>query len=613
MGKSSVRALVALGALMVVAACSSSKGSAGTSGAVAPVDLSVKVTDAPTTGGLAGTVVDEDGVPIAGATVNAVGAVGTVSTTTDGSGAFALAPTPGRVQLQISAMGRVPFSRSIGVTSISPTLRFKLVTAGAAQKIMAAGGTVKAGDASLVVPNGAYPSGASITATWIDRAHVSGATGRPLFVDDVARYRFVGQLSVDASSEPASPVTLQVPVPAGMPSDEALVAVAIVNGEIAGAQLAPTGIANGVASFALPHLSTWTVMRRRLITAVAVPLAAAWVVLDVINDGANALAARLEVGQDLPPESEVSDAVVVAPNGAQVYLDAHVSTIHTDDDGTTSSTCIELCNVQADVPPTPAAPPGKTKYQIRTKTAALGCRGTVFSVRQKACSVADGSAIDTVEVSEGDVDFNVGGADYDVPAGKQAEGCDGCKDPKQAVCDCDVKACEAAGGMCDPCIGKARGYVTVGSGLGGISSCVEKGSLCCLQSTMLLCLPSQFPGYAITCQCAGSQNAGCATSNSACGANGIVDCGAQTLGKSSNALLLCSGDDPNKPSGDGFHCLNPGGLGAFPTKGEIQECGACGNICPSVLAADGTPYVVCRGGRAPTAICIDDRTDQPYK
>ncbi len=563
-------------------------------GKVAPVDLSVKVTDAPTTGALAGTVVDDNGAPIAGATVTADSA----TTTTDGSGAFSLAPPPGRAVLVASAKGKITLTRSVGVTSASPALRLKLVTAGASQMVTGAGGPLKAGVVTLTVPSGAYPSGGTVAATWIDRAHVSAASGRALFIDqDGTRHRFVGQLDVQASAQPASPVTVQIPIPVGTPSQATLVMFAN-DGAALGQRVLSTSMTNGFATFTIPHFSSWAVYLAVGAAEVALAVVVtSWMILDftvgaVARQAAAATVAGWnlapEEGLDIPSESEVGGVTVVAPNGAQTYLDDHVSRIHTDEDGTTSLTCIEVCNVQAEVPPTPPPPPGRVKFHINTpkSTGTMGVRGTVFSVRQKPCSGADGTAIDTVETSEGDVDFSVGGAHFDVRAGKQAEGCDGCKDPKQAVCDCDVKACEAAGGECLKCPGEspqARGALIEGSPF-----CVPKNSVCCARDRgQFVAVCSDSRGV---CQCAGKSQAGCATRNSLCvtdrGGERILDCGLTPEQPSPCENALEGG-------GSVWSCDN-----AEAYLRDVNNCGSCGHKCPK--NAGGVHSYVCNGGK-----CMD--------
>lgn len=603
MRRSSIRALVALSVLMVVAACSSSKGTAGASGTVAPVDFSVKVTDAPTSGALAGTVVDENGAPIAGATVTA----GSTTTTTDASGAFSLAPAPGRPVLVASAKGKITLTRTVGVTSASPALRLKLVTAGAAQMVTAAGGAIKAGVVTLTVPSGAYTSGGTVAATWIDRAHVSAASGRALFIDqDGTRHRFVGQLDVQASAQPSSPVTVQIPIPVGTPSQATFVMFAN-DGAALGQRVLSTSMTNGFATFTIPHFSSWAVYLAVAAAEVALAVVVtSWMILDftvgaVARSAAAATVAGWnltpEEGLDIPSNSEVSGATVVAPNGAQAYLDNHVSQVHTDEDGTTSLTCIEVCNVQAEVPPAPPPPPGRVKFHIDTpkSTGTMGVRGTVFSVRQRPCSGADGTAIDTVETSEGDVDFSLGGAHFDVRAGKQAEGCDGCKDPKQAICDCDVIACGKAGGICDPCIGRPA-YLRDGQGRAdgffGVKDCIVKGTICCTGTGPLPSRPCQpEPGGASAgyCQCEGSEFAGCASQKSACGSQGIVDCGAR------NHLDVCPVLKAS-PGGPDFECVSLQSGSGEASSGD--NCGACGAVCKS--DPSGYPNRQCVGGKCIT-------------
>jgi hypothetical protein len=583
MPKASVRGLVAISALLIIAACSSSKASSTSS--IPPTDLSVKVTDAPTTGALAGTVVDEAGAPIANATVTAGGEM----TTTDGSGAFAFAPAPGRAVLVVSAKGKITVTRSVGVTSESPALRLKLVTAAAPQKVTAAGGPLKAGVVTLAIPSGAYPSGGTVAATWIDRAHVSAASGRALFIDqDGARHRFVGQLDVQASAQPAASVTVEIPIPAGTPTQATPVMYANEGAEL-GQLVMATSVANGVATFTLPHFSSWAMYLSIAVGEVAlsayitawmvldVGVGAATVVTDAVTGRAATIVAALQPGDDLPSDSETRDVTVVAPNGAQAYLDAHVSRVHTNDDGTTESTCTEECNVQADVPPTPAPPSGLKKFLIRTKTAVFGVRGTVLSVKQKPCSQADGSAIDTVEVSEGDVDVNIGGFDVDVPAGKQAEGCDGCKDPKQAVCDCDVFACRIAGGECRVCPGQRPEQVSgsINDATGHpINGCLPKGSVCCNgANNTFVSVCSPFPDGPAICQCAGNAHAACATANSVCVPDGTLPAA---------GVLDCNYGSGTAPCyGPPFPAAPASQWACDSFTYDSSNCGACGNVCPN--------------------------------
>lgn len=240
------RAFITLGAVLLGGAYSARVPDGS---GVAAVDLSVSETDAPTPGALAGTVIDEGGAPVPNATVTA----GSATATTDDSGAFSLAPTPGRVQLQASAKGRVSLFRSVGGTSSSPALRLRLVRADASQALTAAGGPLSAGSITLSVPSGAFLSGGQVAATWIARAQVSAASAPAFFMDqEGTRHRFVGQLDVHASSASASPVTLQVPVPAGTPGQATFVMYAIDGGEV-GQRVTASSVANGVATFSVPQ------------------------------------------------------------------------------------------------------------------------------------------------------------------------------------------------------------------------------------------------------------------------------------------------------------------------------------------------------------------------
>lgn len=72
-----------------------------------------------------------------------------------------------------------------------------------------------------------------MSTAWIDRAHVSASSGRALLLDsDGTRLRIVGQLEVQASVQPAIAVTLQVPVPPGLPGVAKLVMYASEKGEL---------------------------------------------------------------------------------------------------------------------------------------------------------------------------------------------------------------------------------------------------------------------------------------------------------------------------------------------------------------------------------------------
>ena len=269
---------------------------------------------------------------------------------------------------------------------------------------------VAVGEAILEIPEGAYPAGGKVSATWLRPNQVLSASGRALFADDEgAFHRLLGQLHVEASEAPAVPVTLRVPLAASMTGEDSVVLQAIQDGEPA-ETIEPVRVADGVATFELKHFSVWSVMRRRVVQSAqqgSSPwVIAGWMLIDAgtaivrslgetFGQGAPEIprGGLIEPGTDLPSGTELdgSGIVVGAPNGAVLTLDGPVR-IETDPDLAAGLTCLEHCKwVDGEVPPRPAPAPRKLKLWIRTQsqTVAGGVRGTVFRFSQTACSVSE--------------------------------------------------------------------------------------------------------------------------------------------------------------------------------------------------------------------------------
>jgi hypothetical protein len=399
-----------------------------------------RVTDAPTMGTLAGTVRSEVGAPITGVAIMA-GAVRT--TTINAAGAFAFSAPQGRTALTVSAPGHIPFSRTIGITSDSPDLGVTLlplpapiVVTSAGSAAYAASGGIDLGRASVEISAGAYTSDATLTLSWIDAKHIYAASGRALFLDEHGTHRFVGQLYTEASRQPAISATLHVGVPAGMFGDESLVAYEIHGGEM-GERVAASDVTGGVASFVLPRLSTWTVVRERALTASLPASTTAWMLLDGRLSKASGIGGY-EAGDDIPAGARVSGNAFAAAayNGVQIWSEGG-ATLDAKDDGMSSATCFGLCSLQAEVPPDPSRPAGKRTFRAMAGTeSAAAAPGTICRLSQDLCARENNSVIARAEVTEGNVDLSFAGHAVNLPAGKQSKGCDGCTEPTKALCDC---------------------------------------------------------------------------------------------------------------------------------------------------------------------------------
>lgn len=249
--------------LLCVAGCGGSNGDEKDGGGHAGKDgggsddggaLNFVVSPAATRTVLKGKVVTEIGTPLAGAMVSVAGG-GSMTTVADGS--FSLGVTTGRAVVTISATGYVPRVRIVGITSVPAPLDVHLAKADAPQTVGSAGATVNVqAGVKLAIPAAAYASDASVSATWIDAAHLGSASARAQFQDaDFVVHRFVGQLHIEASAQPSIPATLTVPVPSGA-SQITLSPLDATTGE-RGVALSPTSVSGGVATFAVPHFSDW--------------------------------------------------------------------------------------------------------------------------------------------------------------------------------------------------------------------------------------------------------------------------------------------------------------------------------------------------------------------
>jgi hypothetical protein len=459
---------------------------------------------APTATDVTGKVVDTSGNPIAGATIRATyvpdgdagvdaggaDAGGSPTTVSATDGTFTIGAPTGREVFAVTAGGYVTWQQLEPVTSMTPTLTVPLFTANAAQTVAPTGTTIAAGAATLAFPSGAYASATSVVATWIDRPHLASMSHRGWFVDAAGQpHHVLGELHVEVPSEPASPVTVTLPVPNGVTSVSYYPFDA--TGTL-GAPIAPTSVGGGFATFAVPHFDGGVATDDAAATGGDVVSGAGSYV-----DPSSGQTISFGLGDSIPTGASVQQdgTIVLNFSDGSLFSLSTLTFTFTSTATTGSITTTDTGGGTGEVPhSSPGAP--KVYWQIRNRAATLGVRGTVFSFTDHPCP-DKARAITYVEVAQGDVLVN---STTDVPAGNEAKACEGCANPSNPTC-CDVNDC--ATGCCTADQQCLPGTTDETCGTGGVVCAV-------CQSGAKTCSPSQ------VCAPCGSLGGACCKTGEPC-------------------------------------------------------------------------------------------------
>jgi len=582
-----------------------SRSGGGGSGNPPGSPLTFAVTAAPKHSSFVGSVFDAvTALPVGAASVSVSGGP---TLTTDSSGSFQATTPTGRATVSVTASGYLTWSSDIGVTSALSRLDFRLYPTATPAPVSAGMETqLPAGMGSVTFPAGAYTSDTTASVTWVDRTHLDATGSRLIFLDAQSALQVVlGILDVEVASEPSQPVLVRLPVPSGATS------VALFARDSQGQwsnAIPAASVANGFGTFSVTHFTQYALVTG---TSGCYPVLASGGATITKSDGTQQ---PVSVGDCLPAGTMVnasSELILAAPYAAEViaYTGNGPLTVNLDADQTPSLTCGgSACEVQGhSVSPTSTEQNWINAHpkhlMIRTKTWAIGVRGTIYGFSAQPCSSSDQSAVISLEVEEGDVNLQRSSGEVDVTAGHETVGCDGCANPNQPYCDCDPIACAAQGERClpPPC-STFPNYAGMETNVANLNrGCFPKGSVCCAPSVDLDAAalpPIDWGGkpYGVcpvdtVCQCGrvpygrppGSgleQGWGCPPRGfpSLCdwsAPNGptVVACATPTVSGPKAAGIMCPGN--------GGRCYDFGTPSwcCADLENDPYNCGACGHTC----------------------------------
>ena len=457
-----------------------------------PASVTISCTDLPPAPAatLSLSIADQStGLPISGATVVLQGSSSAVSTST---GSASIATTNGLHLMTVAAPGYVTYVQPFSVRQSDVSASIVLFPAAAPQSIHAASTTVVAGPASLVFPAGAYSSDTAVSVTYLDSAGIVSAglpaTGNdanldPILVTDV--------LYVSAPSEPAQPVAVTLPIPAGAAAGS----FALYELDPSGAWLdpiQPSAMSGGNATYSVTHFST---------LGQAIINTATWIVLPGVTgasytDTSN-VTRTIHPGDSIPN----GNTVTLAPGGFIELIDptGHQQGVTISGGGTIAigssveaevTTTIEGSDVSLTI--THFCPYGSQQCASVTNKAKKliiitncwrigGVRGTDATASCPSCQDPAGYA--TLNVFDGAVDFSTdgGATSTSVFAGNSFPGggcCTGCEAIVNGTVTCLAgtadNACGQNNALCDDCT--ATGGKCVDNTC--LAGCKKKGSRC---------------------------------------------------------------------------------------------------------------------------------------
>lgn len=375
-----------------------------------------------------GAVLTPQGRPLPGASV----CIGAACVTSGADGTFAIDHAPGQATLTAAMAGRLSLTRELGLVRHTPPVVLTLLPRAAPVMVGGASAvTVDAGEAALVVPGAAFPPGTALSATFVPARELASKTNDVAFyVDEDAgsAMRVRAILDVDVAVQPSSPVTLRLPVPAGV-AGEAL-RVRSMSDAGAGPLTAPTSVAGGFAEFALTHFSDTQELEP--VDGCVVTESSGDVSVKLSNGGL----LQVDVGDVLPSGSRIvttgaANVGVMHPNGS------HVSSVNTAEmglEGGPRELVVipfgDQCRLIFSSTPRPM---GKLRFTIRSRAAVMGVRGTVFEAGTRRCGDRD---IADVDVTSGEVELTTAEGDVvPVSQGQAASVCKGCL-PGTTTCRC---------------------------------------------------------------------------------------------------------------------------------------------------------------------------------
>jgi hypothetical protein len=248
-----------------------------------------------------------------------------------------------------------------------------------------------------------------------------------------------------------------VPVPSNLgPNDVAVYSLDPVANQWV-SPVAPSSVTNGTATFAVTHFSDEALVQRNVgdgEVTTSVPSAGPTYVIG------GSVPVPIVPGQHIPMGATIDTAgQVVCSRGVvcggndgacgdsqihyyQVCRSIGIATIaraagvsQTQQIEPTSSASWTELHMQYVDDPGSTPPAGATsKHVIRTKTDALGIRGTIATCDFDPCGWSSSGEQDDLEVDEGEVDVTDMSGTTDVFAGQEADECEGCNAGPRSTC-----------------------------------------------------------------------------------------------------------------------------------------------------------------------------------
>lgn len=376
-------------------------------------------------GVVSGTVIDvETLAPIPGARIDLQMSDGQVTGFANDGGIFEIGGTAGRAILRASHSDYVPWAGEVGLGSRTFDQPLYLRRKSPAQTVDASGGTIPTGSVSLLIPAGAFLTPTALSATWIPADQLVASPGSARFASDAGYFSVRGVLHTEVATEPSADAQLKVPLPQG-----ATGALALFELDESGNwsnPIAPTSMAADSVTFTLHHFSDYAFAQKDDNPP--------GVLIGWVSEAVDGSGARLLTGMELPFGSTVSTganggAKLLFPDGTIVQL-GHDTTftvgVPTD---TTQEGVLPGGEVRVIHRPDGLAPQ-RRRLLIRTKTAAMGDRGTVFTVTDRICPDPK-KELTKLEVTEGEVDATINASGQTVVAGQALAACAGCQEPSK--------------------------------------------------------------------------------------------------------------------------------------------------------------------------------------
>jgi hypothetical protein len=365
-------------------------------------------------------------------------------------GSFDAPATAGRARVRVRGAGFLDTSREVAVGEALLAMPYRLARKATAQRVGAAGASLRFQEAQLEIPRGAFPEGTLIALTYLGRARVAAVSASAQFVDaDQIPRRAVAAVTLEPSQAGTGTVRVRVPVPLDATMDSVRAFPIDDDGHWGGGFAADT-VAGGMAELSVAGAGRFGVAvdarradGRRVGYVVVEPGDGAMESGNVLPGG-NELTA---LAQPLAVVDPWGSRLEVAPAGRMRLMvpapaDAAAQRVATAPYSGQGALLAGRARVVV-----PALPDRSVKLELMAGTTTFQVRGTAFTLT--TCP-GPGGAVDTVELVEGSLDATFAGKTATVAAGEVVTFCTSCGAGQAPSCGAGTDAAPPATDVAAP-------------------------------------------------------------------------------------------------------------------------------------------------------------------